>query len=167
MSFWRVLKRRATRAAMPQAAGVSTDYQPLGEVQVPATGKRLRDSWKDASIPDRQRAIVDPQLDAYRGGQPVAVFDALVEILKFNIPQLAGQRLLEIGCSSGYYAEVLSVKKLGLHYEGCDYSAPFIDLARPRHPLVAFVVQDATVLRYPDASFAIVESGGCILHIPD
>jgi len=167
MSLWQALKRRATRAAMPQAAGVSTGYQPLAEAQALATGQQLRDSWKDATIPDRQRAIVEPQLDAYRSGEPVAVFDALVDILKFNIPSLAGQHLLEVGCSSGYYAEVFSIKKLGLQYQGCDYSVPFIDLARRRHPGIAFEVQDATGLRYADARFDIVVSGGCILHIPD
>src|SRR3954470_1170591 len=167
MSIWQWLRQRASRPAASAAAGVSTDYQPLPDAQAPAAGRQLRDSWKDASIPERQRAIVDPQLNAYRKGAPVPVFDALVEILKSNIPGLAGQTVLEIGCSSGYYSEVFTIKKLGVHYEGCDYSAAFIDLARQRYPGIAFGVQDATELRYADTSYNIVLSGGCILHIPD
>ena len=149
------------------AASVSTDYQPVHADKVEASGDELRDSWKNVAIPERQRAIVAPQLAAYRSGAPIAVFDALVEIISANIAGLAGLRLLEIGCSSGYYSEVFDIKQLGLRYEGCDYSSAFIELARRLYPRVPFTVEDGTRLRYADESFDIVVSGGCILHIPD
>ena len=90
-----------------------------------------------------------------------------MQILSVNIAGLAGLRVLEIGCSSGYYSEVFAIKQLGLRYEGCDYSAAFIDLARRLYPGIAFEVGDATGLRYADRSFDVVVSGGCILHIPE
>jgi SAM-dependent methyltransferase len=165
MKLLDALRRRAARMRGAPAASVSTDYQPIRADKVQEASEELRNSWKDAAIPERQRAIVAPQLDAYRTGAPVAVFDALVEILTANIAGLAGLRLLEIGCSSGYYSEVLEIKHLGVRYEGCDYSPPFIDLARQLYPGIPFAVEDGTNLRYAADSFDIVVSGGCILHI--
>jgi len=168
MRFLDSLKRRAARMrGAPAAAAVSTDYRPIHADEMQAAGEELRDSWKDAGIPEKQRAIVEPQLEAYRQGAPIAVFDALMQILSANVAGLAGLRVLEIGCSSGYYSEVFATKQLGVRYEGCDYSAAFIDLARRLYPGIPFEVEDATGLRYADRSFDIVVSGGCILHIPE
>ena len=146
---------------------VSTGYQQVEEGTVETVSQELRDSWQNASIPEKQRAIVDPQLKAYREGIPVPVFDALVEALVANVAKLSGSQVLEIGCSSGYYSEVFAIKGLGMSYEGCDYSSAFIDYARRLYPGISFAVQDATDLRYGDASFDVVISGGCILHIPE
>jgi len=168
MKFLDTLKRRAARMrGAPDAAPVSVDYRPIDAGNIEAAGQELRDSWKDASIPEKQRAIVAPQLASYRAGASVPVFDALVGILSANIAALAGLRVLEIGCSSGYYSEVFAIKQLGVRYEGCDYSAAFIDLARQLYPAIPFEVGDATNLRYADESFDIAVSGGCILHIPE
>jgi ubiquinone/menaquinone biosynthesis C-methylase UbiE len=84
-----------------------------------------------------------------------------------RIPDVGRKTLLEVGCSAGHYADVLRARGLTTAYSGCDYSAAFIDRARGRLPGVAFDVQDAARLAYPDASFDIVVSGCCILHIAD
>jgi len=160
-------QRLATTVQQTIGQPVSTGYQQVAAGTAEAKGRELRDSWQNASIPEKQRAIVDPQLKAYRDGAAVPVFDALVESLIVNINDLSGSRVLEIGCSSGYYSEVVEIKGLGLHYEGCDYSPAFIELARKLYPGIPFDVQDATELKYGDASFDITVSGGCILHIPE
>jgi SAM-dependent methyltransferase len=162
-----VLRRRAGRVRATSIASISTDYQPIQSDKVEVAGQELRDSWKNQAIPERQRAIVDPQLTAYRQGASIAVFDALVDILQVNIRPLSGLGLLEIGCSSGYYSEVFDIKRLGVRYEGCDYSPAFIELARRLYQGIPFAVEDATKLGYADESFDIVVSGGCILHIPE
>ncbi len=128
---------------------------------------RLRDSWKDPGIPDRQWPVAANALAAYRRGEPVPVFDALVEVLADGIGDMAGMNLVEIGCSSGYYAEVLALKQPGVRYQGCDLSEAFIMRARELFPAHQFDVQDATALTYPDQSFDVVVSGCCLLHIPD
>lgn len=94
-------------------------------------------------------------------------FDALTEILDRNIPNVNGLNLLEIGCSSGYYYDVLRIKGIQASYRGCDYSEAFIALARHHYPGVPFDVEDAVGLRYRSESFDIVVSGCCILHIAD
>lgn len=168
MSLIESLKRRVARVAQSVSnEPVSADYRQIDEASLDGISRSLRDSWQDASIPEKQRAIVDPQLKSYRDGKPVPVFDALVEIITSNIDRLEGARVLEVGCSSGYYSEVFSIKGLPIRYAGCDYSAAFIGLARRLYPGVSFDVQDATSLQYGNRSFDIVVSGGCILHIPE
>jgi SAM-dependent methyltransferase len=146
---------------------VSTEYKEVDPERVADVSRSLRDSWRDADIPERQRQIVDSELAEYRRGKPVAVFDALVDILRWNVPDLRGSSLLEIGCSSGYYSEVLATKGIELAYEGCDYSEAFVALARRLYPKIPFSVQDAVKLSFDVASFDIVVSGGCLLHIPE
>src|SRR6185436_8101530 len=91
----------------------------------------------------------------------------LVEILRRNIPHLDHLQLLEIGCSSGFYSEVLRIKGIDTAYRGCDYSRAFVALARQCYPAVPFDVEDAVDLTYASGTFDIVVSGGCILHIAD
>ncbi|MBY0340737.1 MAG: methyltransferase domain-containing protein [Rhodocyclaceae bacterium] len=127
---------------------------------------RLRTSWQSPEIPQRQRFLVDSQLSAHKRGVATPVFDVLVKALRaLSVP--AGSSVLEIGCSSGYYSEVLASADLGLVYSGCDYSPAFIEMAEEKYPDIAFDVQDATELRYADRSFDIVISGCCLLHIPE
>jgi ubiquinone/menaquinone biosynthesis C-methylase UbiE len=94
------------------------------------------------------------------------VFDTLVEPLaRMRLP--SGSSLLEVGCSSGFYSEVLSARGIDVRYTGADYSPAFIDLARRCYPGLAFDVMDATRLAYSDSQFDVVVSGCCLLHILD
>jgi ubiquinone/menaquinone biosynthesis C-methylase UbiE len=165
MDLFKSKLANSSRAAT--ARRVSTDYQVVERESVETVQRALRGSWQDTQIPVKQRQIVDPQLDAYHRGASVPVFDALVDIMRGNIDGLQGARVLEVGCSSGYYSEVLAIKGLEVQYEGCDYSPSFIELARQKYPDIPFKVQDATKLDYASGSFDIVISGGCILHIPE
>lgn len=145
---------------------VSCDYELLQHEDMVGEQVRLRTSWQSPEIPQRQRFLVDTQLSAHKRGVAIPVFDVLVEALKaLSVP--AGSSVLEIGCSSGYYSEVLTSAGLGLVYSGCDYSTAFIEMAEEKYPDIAFDVQDATELRYADRSFDIVISGCCLLHIPE
>ena len=166
MSIIDAIKRRISGTGAGTQP-VSTGYQLVAPEAQHRVSSELRDSWRDRTIPAKQRALVDEQLVDYRRGEPVVVFDALVDILRNGVEDLAGAKLLEIGCSSGYYSEAFEIKGLRVRYEGCDYSPAFIELARQRYPGLAFDVQDATQLRYGDAAFDVVVSGGCILHIPE
>jgi SAM-dependent methyltransferase len=147
--------------------GVSSKYVYLNGEDAAAEGQRLRNSWQDNTLPKRQRELVDQQLCQYRSGARVDVFDVFVDSVR-ALPDLAlGASLLEVGCSSGFYSEVVEVAKLPVEYSGCDYSESFIGLATEKYPAVAFAVEDATALHYADSSFDIVVSGCCLLHIPD
>ena len=149
------------------APQVSSGYKELAG---PAAGAamELTNAWRSDEIPRRQRELVNRQLAEYRTGAANPVFDALVDVLKTSGAAAEGGQILEIGCSSGYYSEVLRLRGLDrLSYRGCDYSSAFVQLARECYPATPFDVGDATGLAYDSDAFDIVVSGCCILHIAD
>lgn len=146
---------------------VSSRYVQLSNDTRNSEGTRLRSAWQSPDLPERQRKLVERQIREYREGVSVAVFDIFVRCLK-ALPDLqSGMSLLEIGCSSGYYSEVLEVAGIDLEYFGCDYSKSFVEMARKYYPSRVFAVEDATNLRYEDSFFDVVISGCCLLHIPE
>jgi SAM-dependent methyltransferase len=127
----------------------------------------LRGAWQADVLPGRQRQLVEHQLAEFRRGAPIDVFDIMLKALR-ELPESAeGMSLLEVGCSSGYYAELFEIAGIGVVYTGCDYSDAFITMARQKYPRLRFDVGDATSLHYADNEFNIVLSGCCLLHIPE
>ncbi len=164
-TFLLPLARWVNRRFFAQGS-VSSHYIALSGETAALEGERLRSSWQDDSIPQKQRELVAQQLTRFRAGQPVDVFDVFVNALRALPDMPSGASLLEIGCSSGFYAEVIDIAGLDLRYAGCDYSEPFIRLAREQYPHLPFAVEDATDLHYADQAFDVVVSGCCLLHIP-
>jgi SAM-dependent methyltransferase len=164
------LKRviRGARRYLLREVLVSSNYTPLPRDQAYSEGYRLRNSWQDPALPSRQLQFVNQQLREYRAGARVDVFDVFVESLRYLLSDLPmDSTLLEIGCSSGYYSEVIEIAGLPVKYSGCDYSEAFVRLAKKRYPSLHFTVADATALGYPDNCFDVAVSGSCLLHIPD
>jgi SAM-dependent methyltransferase len=161
---WKAAARSLLR---PLRGGTSTDYEPLAEAARGETLRQLEGAWKDGEIPRLQREGVERALAEFRAGAPVPAFDSFAALLRPLAQAAPGQSLLEIGCSSGYYSEVLVIAGLDLRYTGSDFSPAFVELARRCHPGHGFDVADATALPYADESFDIVVSGCCLLHIPD
>lgn len=81
---------------------------------------------------------------------------------------IAEPRILEVGCGSGYYAEILPhLLERPLHYSGLDRSEAMISLARRRYPRVPFLLGDACRLPFRDAAFDLVFHGSALMHILD
>ena len=160
------LLQRGLRFVLP-GRGVSNHYVEMAEGEVDRESVRLRMAWKDGDLPVRQRELVERQLAAYRRGGVVDVFDVMVKSIDSLRDGVSKMRVLEVGCSSGYYSEVFDIAGLDLEYSGCDYSEAFIAMALQRYPGLNFDVQDATMLGYADNTFDVVISGCCLLHIPD
>lgn len=158
--------KRLRELVVPRSS-VSSHYVEMEPAEADGEAALLRDAWKSGALPRRQRELVDRQLDEFRRGAPIDVFNVLVRALCGLDGINSGSTILEVGCSSGYYSEVLSIAGLHLQYTGCDYSESFIGLARERYPNIDFDIEDATALRYGDNSFDIVVSGCCLLHIPE
>ena len=158
---------KGIRNRLDPGSAVSSNYIALQADEANAEGQRLRDAWHHDALPARQRELVEHQLRQYRSGKRIDVFDVFVQSVR-DIPDLGeGASLLEIGCSSGFYSEIVDIAKLPLRYYGCDYAPAFIEMAYKKYPGVEFAVEDATALRYPTAGFDIVVSGCCLLHIPE
>lgn len=126
---------------------------------------KLDGAWKSKYIPEIQDEIVKKKLIDYKNGIPNNYFDDLISIICSNIVNLDKFKILEIGCSSGYFSEILKLKGINTKYVGCDYSAAFIDLAREKYPNIKFDVEDAINLSYESNSFEVVLSATCLLHI--
>lgn len=163
------LKRLAKRIMESSGLGgrVSSRYVQLNEGEAAKESSRLRSAWQSRDLPARQRNLVDGQLADYRRGKPVDVFDILVCALRALPTDLRSKSLLEVGCSSGFYSEVLEIAGLDIRYTGCDYSEAFVTLARQKYPALNFGIEDATALEHDDNAFDIVVSGCCLLHIPE
>ena len=115
-------------------------------------------------IPAIQRQLTDEELARMYEGKVIIPFRVLADCIHF----IKGETkdIIEIGCSTGYYYEVLS-HLLGqpIRYTGVDYSPVMISEATKKYPDATFRVADATSLPYGDSSFDIVISGCCLLHI--
>ena len=163
----RLLSRSPSLRSSLARLSVHYSHRPISSNALVETSERLLNAWQSDAIPVRQRQLVEEELAAYRRGQAIQVFDALVDILKHNVTHLEGRTLLEVGCSSGYYSEVLRCRGIDIRYHGCDYSAAFIKMARELYGPGVFDVEDATRLSYPSGAFDILISGCCLLHIPE
>lgn len=159
------LARWLRRLVVPRS--VSTSYVELGAGEAGAEASRLRGAWQDAVLPHRQRELVERQLVAFRSGEKLDNFEIMRQALTDIGLTVGPVSLLEIGCSSGYYSEVIGSLRPGFVYSGCDYSRAFVAMARKLYPALRFDVEDTTSLGYGDASFDVVVSGCCLLHVPD
>lgn len=122
--------------------------------------------WQDPDLPRKQYAIVKNQLAEIATSQHFpGHMQALIDQMK--IIDEPKSTVLEIGCSSGYNSEVMKLAGIDISYTGCDYSQPFIHLAKELYPGLPFDVCEATTLPYADGQFHTAISGCCILHILD
>lgn len=144
-------------------------YTTIDPKDVEKVCQDLIDAWKDPALPEKQFEIaVKNELESYRKGGSCLPYDAFIQCLmkidsSIDKPET---KLLEIGCSSGYYSEVMKIA--GYHYEyiGVDYNPYFIEFGKKKFG-ANISVDDATKLTLPDRAFEIVVSGCCILHIPN
>lgn len=124
--------------------------------------KRFSDSWKNPIVADKQYSLTLKQREK-------KVQIPAVEVLISDLRRVSRlrDRVLEVGCSTGYHDDYIREAGIKVSYFGCDYSPAFIKLAKKIHPGVPFKVADATKLSYKTGEFDIVISGCCILHIFD
>ncbi len=163
---WLKRELRRLRDRHVDSNSVSHGYRPIRKWRIRKESARLRSSWQSQDLPARQRELVNQQLADYARGAAIDVFDVLVDALQTIKPAGRPMTLLEVGCASGFYGEVLEIKQMSVQYSGCDYSPAFIELGKRYYPDMPLYVEDATALSFNDESFDVVVSGCCLLHIP-
>jgi SAM-dependent methyltransferase len=84
---------------------------------------------------------------------------------RFAAQFVAGQRVLDIACGSGFGLSLLH--QVGARPLGCDYDAHTLASVRRRQPGTPLVVADATRLPMRTASMDQVVSFETIEHVPD
>lgn len=142
----------------------STDYRVLGGMEearsVPSAG------WLAARTVARQERAYRGLIAAMKRGEPRLDFKVAAEAV--DATGIKNPSLVEVGCGSGYYSEVLAALLPDrIRYTGTDYSEAMIARARAHYPSTAFEVADATRLPYADAAFDIVFNGVSLMHIID
>lgn len=133
---------------------VSYGYEKISEPKA----KKLVGAWLNKSLPESQWQIVAPILK--RKIVP-EVAEPVIEILRnLGADKL---KLLDVGCSSGYYYDFFRWSKFNIDYRGCDVSPHFISLAKKKYPKISFDVAPMAHLPYETDSFDIVLASG-VLH---
>lgn len=139
---------------------ISSDYSQMSESTIT---DELLNGWKSDLIPIQQRALTNKEIyDMFSNKIPLP-YHVLITILKRIVN--TRDSILEIGCSTGYYSEVINyLLPKSITYSGVDYSYSMIKLAKEYYPNQNFLVADGAFLCLKDRTFDIVISGGVILH---
>jgi SAM-dependent methyltransferase len=168
MNVYRLARRAAGKVlraipCMRRRLMLSADYEV---VSLDQARRRQAGGWHSARIAAHQDAAYQQLLDSMRRGEPR--IDMSVAAQAVDRVGLVRPSLLEIGCGSGYYSEILAaLAQSQIDYMGIDYSAAMIARARARYPEGNFAVGDATALAFRDASFDIAFNGVSLMHILD
>jgi len=149
---------------VPDLNKISYGYKPITSQEVTTD---LTNAWHNPDIPAKQRALVQQTLEMiYKNPVPPKMCQVLLEMLRPIAYE--GCSLLEVGCSSGYYYEILEyLLEKRINYTGVDYSEAMIKMARDYYPRPNFQVADGAKLPYADKSFHIAISSCVILHTPN
>lgn len=126
------------------------------------------DSWKNPKIPEEQRLkFVDKELEMLHRGNPPPVYTVAAEALR-AIPGSNNLTLLEIGCASGYYSEVIfTLVGKRFKYTGSDYSHLMLILAKKKYPNTKFLNLDIRCIRLSDKAYDVVLSGAVLVHVKE
>ena len=144
----------------------STDYRVLGGAEEARSAMASSSGWLASRTVARQERAYRNLIAAMKRGEPRLDFTVAAEAIAAS--GLSRPSLIEIGCGSGYYSEVLAtLLPGGVTYTGIDYSAAMIDHARGQYPALQFEVGDATRLPYLDGRFDIAFNGVSLMHIVD
>ncbi len=133
---------------------VSYGYQKISLKEA----KCLSVAWLDKSLPESQWRLVAPIMARKKVPEVARPVIKAVKQLQLSCP-----RILDVGCSSGFYYDFFKWADIKNKYAGCDVSPHFIALAKKKHWLVDFRTAPITKLPYKDSSFEVVLASG-ILH---
>ena len=115
-------------------------------------------SWAITLSLKLQRLLVDYQLHQLKLGNTLYTFEVLKDVftLFFFFAENPHLSILDIGCGSGYYCDILQHFFPNLYkYNGCDTQPEIIQIAKEYNPFVDFRVQDLTQMKYSDKEFDI------------
>lgn len=161
----RLLRRKRFRSTLPRLdpSTISYGWEPITATEISPS---MTTAWQSPEIPARQRALVEQELEDMYHGKPPTVYRVLADSVRPFVR--SGERVLEIGCASGYYLEALEYL-LGrdIAYTGVDYSDAMVGLAKQCYPRAAFFVADGACLPFADHDFALTISSGVLLHVTD
>lgn len=121
-------------------------------------------------IPAKQWEVAKRQLEAFRQGKPLPIWEAVGEAL---CRLRAGWRLdevtlLDAGSSSGYFSEIIEYYVPNwVKYRGLDYNPYMLKVAAKHYPDVQVDLGDIRDTGYEDRAFDVVMTGCVVNHVYD
>jgi SAM-dependent methyltransferase len=129
---------------------------------VSATAQVSAEGWQAERVALFQEQAYQPLLAAMYDGRPRVDLQVAAEAVRLT--GITAPTVLEVGCGSGYYRDVLSHLAGPLHYTGLDFSSAMIRVAR-RSRAAQWIVGDAAELPLPARSYDIVLNGVSLMHV--
>lgn len=157
----RGIKRFIARKMAWKKPPVSSDYKFLDKA---AESLSSSAGWHQRAVAERQDAAYQELIRDMYAGQPRQ--DMLVAAEAVRRTGLKDALVLEVGCGSAYYREILShLLQHDVRYVGLDYSRAMIQVALDRYGSSVLVVGDATALPFGARTFDVVFNGVSLMHI--
>lgn len=144
----------------------SSDYRVLSGRDEARHLMQSSSGWLAARTVARQERAYRGLIADMKRGRPRIDFEVAAKAIAAT--GIDRPRVIEIGCGTGSYSEVLAALLPGaIEYRGIDYSDAMIARAKLHHPGRQFDVGDATRLPYDDRSFDVAFNGVALMHIID
>jgi SAM-dependent methyltransferase len=150
---------RFRRSSRSNANDDSANYEILAQ----ETSDDL-DGWRSVSVSERQHQSFAPLIENARQGRPRV--DFIVAARALDATGLKFPLVVEVGCGSAYYSEVLPLLAQPIRYIGIDYAFSMTSLAHREYPTIPLVTADACRLPLADECCDVVMSGTSLMHIP-
>lgn len=129
----------------------------------------ISDGYAHPDIAGKQRVIVDRQLEEmYAGNAPAhfAIVGKIMQDLRALHP--GAITLLDAGCSSAYYSEIIEYYVPGwTQYTGLDYNPGMVEMANTYYPELSVMLADIQRLEFFNRDFDMVLSSGTLVHVKD
>ena len=156
-------KREKGSIPLPDMSKISYGHTLIQPSEITES---MTSAWKSDKIPLRQRALTQKELKSMYKGETPPPYKVLADCLR---PYMhPGCSILEIGCASGYYYEVLEyLLNMRISYTGVDYSEPLVAMAREYYPKATFSVADGALLPFENEQFLVAVSSCVLLHVPN
>lgn len=153
--------RRKLRRLIFGYNSTSENYRVIDATNHPAP---FPHGWTAGAVAQRQHQAFQNVLSNMRRGDIRRDFSVLAQAIDHT--GLSTPKLLEVGCGSGYYTQVLShLLHTPFKYNGVDYSLPMVQLAAREYFEYRFIQADAIALPYRESAFDIVINGTALMHI--
>ncbi len=128
--------------------------------------EEMTSAWKDINLPKYQRQLVNKELGLMYQNKIVLPYQTMANALDGVLKNK--DKLLEIGCASGYYSEVIPyLTGKRCRYTGVDYSSSLIKMAKDYYPSCDFYEADGSDLPFKNNLFDVVISSCILLHVPN
>ena len=158
---------RLIRARIKRSYSVSHSYKKVSIFSDVDIAKTI-ETWQCESTPREQWKIVSQQIQRLKQNIETTEFKSFREALETSYETNDFFSVLEVGCSSGYYSEVLNRSFPNSSYIGVDFSKQFIEFGVEKFPNINLQQMDAQDLgEFADRQFDCVVSGCVLLHIPN